>query len=108
MAGQQFTMTEEEMVAFSNRISTVNSSIQGEIRRLQTVIDTITSGWKGSAATAYNNLQSQVNQDANKINQILGDIKEAVDASTKNYSASEEEQRASIQGISAQGGNPFG
>lgn len=108
MAGQQFTMTEAEMVAFSNRISTVNSSIQGEIRRLQTVIDTITSGWKGSAATAYNNLQTQVNQDANKINQILGDIKEAIDASTRNYSASEEEQRSAIQSISAQGGNPFG
>ena len=106
MAGQQFTMTEEEMVAFSNRISTVNSSIQGEIRRLQTVIDTITSGWKGSAATAYNNLQSQVNQDANKINQILNDIKEAIDQSTKAYAASEEEQRASIQNIAAS--SPFG
>jgi WXG100 family type VII secretion target len=106
MAGQQFTMTEEEMVAFSTRISTVNNSIQGEIRRLQTVIDTITSGWKGSAATAYNNLQSQVNQDANKLNQVLNDIKEAVDASTKNYSASEEEQRASINNVASS--SPFG
>ncbi|MFI6013071.1 WXG100 family type VII secretion target [Streptomyces sp. NPDC051243] len=106
MAGQQFTMTEEEMVAFSGKISSVNSSIQGEIRRLQTVIDTITGGWKGSAATAYNNLQSQVNQDANKINQILNDIKEAIDQSTKAYAASEEEQRASIQNIAAS--SPFG
>ncbi|MEU8570164.1 WXG100 family type VII secretion target [Streptomyces pathocidini] len=106
MAGQQFTMTEEEMVAFSGRISSVNSSIQGEIRRLQTTVDNVTSGWKGGAATAYNNLQSQVNQDANKINQILMDIKEAIDQSTKAYSASEEEQRSSIQNIAAQ--SPFG
>lgn len=106
MAGQQFTMTEEEMVAFSGRISSVNSSIQGEIRRLQQVIDTITSGWKGSAATAYNNLQGQVNQDATKINQILNDIKEAIDATTKNYSASEDEQRSTIQNIAAS--SPFG
>lgn len=106
MSGQQFTMTEEEMVAFSGRISSVNSSIQGEIRRLQTVIDTITGGWKGSAATAYNNLQQQVNQDANKINQILLDIREAIDQSTRNYSVSEEEQRSQIQNIAAQ--SPFG
>lgn len=106
MAGQQFTTTEEEMVAFSNRISTVNSSIQGEIRRLQTVIDTITSGWKGQAATAYNNLQSQVNQDANRINQILLDIKEAIDATTKNYSASEQEQQQMISQVAQN--SPFG
>lgn len=95
------------MVAFSGRISSVNSSIQGEIQRLQTVIDTITSGWKGSAATAYNNLQSQVNQDANKLNQILNDIKEAIDATTKNYAASEEEQQQSINQVTAQS-SPFG
>ncbi|MEU6353464.1 WXG100 family type VII secretion target [Streptomyces sp. NPDC047072] len=106
MAGQQFTMTEESMVRFSGQISTVSSSIQSEIRRLQTVIDTITGGWKGSAATAYNNLQNQVNQDATKINQILMDIKEAIDQSTKAYAASEEEQHASIQNIAAQ--SPFG
>lgn len=106
MAGQQFTMTEESMAQFSGQISSVSSSIQGEIRRLQTVIDTITGGWKGSAASAYNNLQSQVNQDATKINQILMDIKEAIDQSTKAYAASEEEQRSSIQNIAAQ--SPFG
>lgn len=44
MAGQQYTTTEEEMVAFSGKISSVNQSIQGEISRLNTVVDTITSG----------------------------------------------------------------
>lgn len=95
------------MVAFSNRISSVNSSIQSEIQRLQTVVDTITGGWRGSAASAYNNLQSQVNQDARRLNQILNDIKEAIDTTTKNYSASEEQQQQSINQISAQA-SPFG
>jgi WXG100 family type VII secretion target len=107
MAGQQYTTTEEEMVAFSNKISTVNGQIQGEISRLQTVIDTITSGWKGAAATSYNNLQTQVNEDATKLNQILGEIKDAIDTTTKNYSSSEEEQAASISQVSAQS-SPFG
>ncbi|MET8679872.1 WXG100 family type VII secretion target [Streptomyces sp. NPDC004647] len=104
MAGQ-FTTTEEEMVAFSGRISSVNSSIQGEIKRLQTVIDTLTGGWKGAAANAYNTMQTQVNEDANKLNQILMDIKEAIDATTKNYVASEEEQQ---QIVSNSGASPFG
>jgi len=106
MGGQQYTTTEEEMRAFSNRISTVNSSIQGEISRLQTVIDNITSGWKGQAATAYNNLQSQVNEDASKLNQVLGEIKEAIDRTTSNYQASEEEQASSIGNVASS--SPFG
>lgn len=106
MAGQQYTTTEEEMRAFSNRIATVNSSIQGEISRLQQVIDNITSGWKGQAATAYNNLQQRVNEDATKLNQILGEIKEAIDTTTSNYQASEEEQTSSISQVA--GASPFG
>ncbi|MFG2192550.1 WXG100 family type VII secretion target [Streptomyces sp. NPDC048639] len=106
MAGQ-FTTTEAEMVAFSGRISTVSSSIQGEIKRLQTVVDTITGGWRGAAATAFNSMQTQVNEDANKLNQILMDIKEAVDATTKNYVASEEEQQQIVSQAGAQS-SPFG
>ncbi|MGP4002274.1 WXG100 family type VII secretion target [Streptomyces sp. 8N706] len=106
MAGQ-FTTTEAEMVAFSGRISTVSSSIQGEIKRLQTVVDTITGGWRGAAATSFNTMQTQVNEDATKLNQILMDIKEAIDETTKNYVASEEEQQqiVSQSGASA---SPFG
>jgi WXG100 family type VII secretion target len=107
MAGQQYTTTEEEMVAFSGKISSVNQSIQGEISRLNTVVDTITSGWRGAAASSYNQLQSQVNEDANRLNQLLGEIKEAIDSTTKNYSASEEEQAQSISHISASA-SPFG
>ncbi|MFD7918536.1 WXG100 family type VII secretion target [Streptomyces sp. NPDC059740] len=107
MAGQQFTTTEEEMVAFSGRIDSVNQSIQGEIQRLQTVVDTITSGWKGQAASSYNQLQSQVNEDATRLNQLLSEIKEAIDQTTQNYSASEEEQMQSIHQVTSQA-SPFG
>lgn len=107
MAGQQYTTTEEEMVAFSGKISSVNQSIQGEISRLNTVVDTITSGWKGAAASSYNQLQTQVNEDANRLNQLLGEIKEAIDETTKNYSASEEEQAQSISHVSSSA-SPFG
>ncbi|MBB1244776.1 WXG100 family type VII secretion target [Streptomyces durbertensis] len=106
MSGR-FTTTEEEMVAFSNKISNVSSSIQGEIKRLQTVVDTITGGWKGAAATSFNTMQSQVNTDATKLNQVLAEIKEAIDATTKNYVASEEEQRQIVTKAGAEA-SPFG
>ncbi|MET8475330.1 MULTISPECIES: WXG100 family type VII secretion target [unclassified Streptomyces] len=108
MAGQ-FNVTHEEMVAFSGRISQVNESIQGEIQRLQTVVDSITSGWKGQAATAYNNLQNQVNEDATALNRVLNEIKEAIDATAQNYQTSEDEQASSISHVaSGAEASPFG
>ncbi len=101
---QQFTTTEEEMRAFATRIDTVNGQVQGEITRLQGVVDNITSGWKGQAANAYNQLQNQVNADASKLNEILRSIKDAIDVTSKNYSQSDDEQRSSMTGISSQGG----
>ncbi|MYT28998.1 MULTISPECIES: WXG100 family type VII secretion target [unclassified Streptomyces] len=106
MAGQ-FTLTHEEMVAFSGKIDSVNHAITGELQRLQTVVDSITSGWKGQAASSYHQLQSQVNEDGKRINQLLAEIKEAVDQTTGNYQSSEEEQAQSISHVTAQA-SPFG
>ncbi|ARF57720.1 MULTISPECIES: WXG100 family type VII secretion target [Streptomyces] len=106
MAGQ-FTTTEEEMHAFAGKIASVNQAIQGELSRLNSVVDQITSGWKGQAASSYHQLQSQVNEDGNRINQLLGEIKEAIDSTTKNYAASEEEQQQSMSHVTAQA-SPFG
>lgn len=104
---QQFTTAEEEMRAFATRIDTVNNSVQGEITRLQGVVDSITAGWKGDAANAYHTLQTQVNTDASKLNDILRSIREAIEITSKNYSQSDDEQRSSMASITAQGG-PFG
>lgn len=98
MAGQ-FRVTEDELRALSSKISQVNSSIQGEVKRLDGVISGIASGWQGQAATSYNRLQQQWNEDARKMNNILNDIKEAVDSTRQNYSATEEQQNADVSKI---------
>lgn len=106
MSGNSFKVTEAEMVRFSGKIGTVSETIQGEIRHLNMVVDNITSGWKGQAANSYNRLQSQVNEDATRINQLLREIKEAIDETTKNYSASEEEQNAAFNNVGSQHSGP--
>ncbi|MER5867788.1 WXG100 family type VII secretion target [Kitasatospora sp. NPDC002040] len=95
MAGQ-FTTTAEEMIAFANRIGDVNASVQGEIQRLNTLVDEIKQGWQGQAAAAYQQLQTRFNEDATKLNQVLDEIKQAIEATTKQYAQTEEEQRAAF------------
>jgi len=77
-------------------IDAVNAGVQGEITRLQGVVDDITAGWKGEAANAYHQLQTQVNTDATRLNDILRSIKEAIDLTSRNYAQSDEEQRTSL------------
>ncbi|WP_033222126.1 WXG100 family type VII secretion target [Kitasatospora phosalacinea] len=98
MAGQ-FTTTAEEMTAFANRIGEVNQQVQGEINRLNTLVSEIASGWKGAAASAYQQMQTQFNDDAVALNKILDEIRQAIEATTKAYSMTEEEQRAAVGGI---------
>ncbi|GLW75223.1 hypothetical protein Kpho02_75200 [Kitasatospora phosalacinea] len=98
MAGQ-FTTTAEEMTAFANRIGEVNQQVQGEIGRLNNLVSEISSGWKGAAASAYQQMQQQFNEDANALNKILDEIRQAIEATTKAYSMTEEEQRAAVGGI---------
>jgi len=98
MAGQ-FRVTEQELQTLSSKITEVNGSIQGEVKRLDGVISQIASGWQGQAATAYHRLQQQWNEDARKMNNILNDIKEAVDSTRQNYSATEEQQNSEVSKI---------
>ncbi|WP_441246061.1 WXG100 family type VII secretion target [Kitasatospora sp. McL0602] len=95
MAGQ-FKTTAEEMNAFANRIGEVNAQVQGEIQRLNTLVDEIKAGWQGQAATAYGQLQARFNEDATALNKVLDEIKQAIEATTKLYSATEQEQQSSM------------
>lgn len=91
-----FKTTAEEMNAFANRIGEVNQQIQGEIGRLNGLVEQIASGWQGAAATAYQQMQQRFNEDANALNKVLDEIKQAIEATTKLYAQTEEEQRSSV------------
>jgi WXG100 family type VII secretion target len=98
MAGV-FTTTAEEMTAFSGRITTVTEQLHKEISTLNSLIDEVAGSWKGDAAIAYHNLQRQWNDDANDLFRILGEIGGAIDATTKGYSTTEEDQRTRLRGV---------
>jgi len=99
--GGQFRTTSEEMISFANRIGEVNAQVQGEIGRLNSLVDSIAQGWQGQAAAAYQQMQSRFNDDANALNKVLDEIRQAIEATTKLYSMTEEDQQSSIGGIVA-------
>ncbi|WP_329568229.1 WXG100 family type VII secretion target [Kitasatospora sp. NBC_01266] len=98
MAGQ-FTTTAEEMRAFSGKMVDVNGQIKGELAKLDSLVGSIAGGWQGAAATAYHELQARWNEDAAALNQVLDEIRQAIDATTAKYAQTEEDQRSSIGGV---------
>ncbi|MEV6211026.1 WXG100 family type VII secretion target [Kitasatospora sp. NPDC051914] len=98
MAGQ-FKTTAEEMNAFANRIGEVNAQVQGEIQRLNSLVDSIKSGWQGAAAQAYQQMQTRFNEDATALNKVLDEIKQAIEATTKLYAQTEQDQQSSMTGV---------
>jgi WXG100 family type VII secretion target len=100
MSGQ-FRTTADEMRAFASRIGDVNSQIQGELSRLNSLVESITSGWQGEAASAYHRLQEQWNEDARKLNQVLDEIKNAIEQTSSQYQSTEQEQHSQVSNITA-------
>ncbi|TQF05350.1 WXG100 family type VII secretion target [Kitasatospora acidiphila] len=98
MAGQ-FTTTAEEMRALSTRITQVNEQINTEVKNLNALIGEVAGGWQGQAATAYHTLQQRWNDDVTALNNVLNDIRGAIDATTKNYSTTEDDQRSALNGV---------
>ncbi|GAA4998674.1 WXG100 family type VII secretion target [Kitasatospora paranensis] len=87
------------MTAFANRIGEVNAQVQGEIQRLNSLVDSVSSGWQGQAATAYKQMQSRFNEDAQALNKVLDEIKQAIEATTKAYAQTEQDQQSSMTGV---------
>ena len=100
MSGQ-FRTTADEMRAFSARISDVNGQITQELGRLENLVSSITSGWQGQAAQSYTQLQQRWTEDANKLNQVLNEIKDAIDQTSASYTSTEQEQHSSISRITS-------
>ncbi|MFD9128696.1 WXG100 family type VII secretion target [Kitasatospora sp. NPDC059571] len=98
MAGQ-FRTTAEEMNAFANRIGEVNAQVQGEIQRLNSLVDQVGNGWQGQAAQAYKQMQTRFNEDAVALNKVLDEIRQAIEATTKAYAQTEQDQQSSMSGL---------
>jgi len=70
--------------------------IQAEMSSLQGNLEPVASAWKGSAASAFQQLMERFHADGQKLTQALDAIGEALGANSKSYSSTEESNQSSI------------
>ena len=95
------TVTAEELDALAKHIADVNDQTQGTLRQVGSTVDTLKSSWKGSAATAFDNLMLRFHDDASKVQEALMAIAEQISSSADVYARNEEEQQQSMSSITS-------
>lgn len=96
MASSSFGTTFDEMNKAAQAVTQTVQEIQSEQRQLMSALEPIASQWKGAAASAFQQLITRFNEDAQKLTQALDAIGQALGSNTKNYQAVEEQNNSSI------------
>jgi WXG100 family type VII secretion target len=73
--------------------------LQAEMRSLESNLAPVASAWKGSAASAFQQLMERFSADGQKLTEALNAIGEALGANTKNYSQVETQNQSEISKI---------
>lgn len=89
----------DEMARAAQQVLQVSESLQQQMRSLMNNLEPLATTWKGQAASAFQQLMDRFNTDSQKLSTALGNIANALDANTKNYNASEEQNHSAIASI---------
>jgi len=98
MAGS-FGTDAQVMQKAAQQVRQVSDEIGQELRSLQSNLDPVAASWKGSAASAFQQLMVRWAEDASKLTQALQGISEMLDSTTKNYSQVEDANSSQISKI---------
>lgn len=83
----------------SGQVDEVRNNIENAVKKLHGNIEPVMAGWQGDAAQVFRRLMEQFQQDADKINQKLGEISENIKTSGQQYAQNEQEQAQQISKI---------
>ena len=86
----------------SQHVTDVSQQIQSQLSQLYNNIEPLTSTWQGGAASSFQQLHAQWQQDAAKINQVLQQISEGLLVNYNQYSNAESDNSQMMTTIDGQ------
>ncbi|MEC4020548.1 WXG100 family type VII secretion target [Streptomyces sp. H27-D2] len=99
MGNEKLAVSDSELASLINDLDGMQSYLKTKIKRLNSLVDAIETGWKGPAAAAYRDLQRGVNADAVQVREMLILIEEAVKMSRDGFNAEELEQLRTFRSL---------
>ena len=101
MAGQ-YTTSQETMAQGAAKVEEASTQIHGLIGSLSSEVDTMMGGWRGEAASAFTQVHEAFQQQANKINNALRQMHEALQTTHRTYGSQESNQSQTLTGLAGQ------
>ncbi len=98
----QYTTSQEAMAQGAVKVDDAATAIQGHISSLRAEVETMLGGWRGEAAGAFVQVHDAFEQQANKINNALRQMHDALLATHRTYGTQETDQTQSLTGLAGQ------
>lgn len=80
-------------------VNTAKGNIQKQISNVRGEIEQLRGFWTGSAAGAFTQLLNNWDQQANKLNDVLITLEDALRGTERDQAASEEQHQQTISGL---------
>ena len=71
---QTFKTQADVMVATAGKVDNTNDEVQGELTRLQGVVDSVRGSWVGQAQVSFDDLMQRYNTSAQQLREALASI----------------------------------
>ncbi|NSC24222.1 hypothetical protein FM076_24975 [Streptomyces albus subsp. chlorinus] len=102
-AGYGQKISHSEYNTFKRNLERINGELVQNVRDLQALIGTVSAGWQGAGAGAFQRAQNAINNDHHAMNQLLHGIIDAVHNTQKLGVGNDEEILNSFRQIDVNG-----
>lgn len=96
---QTFKTQADVMVSTAGRVDNTNDEVQGELTRLQGVVDSVRGSWAGQAQISFDNLMQRYNTSAQQLREALTAISENIRSNAHNFDNVEAENTQAFSNV---------
>ena len=82
---QTFKTQADVMVATAGKVDNTNDEVQGELTRLQGVVDSVRGSWVGQAQVSFDDLMQRYNTSAQQLREALTSISDNIRDNARHF-----------------------
>ncbi|HWC83909.1 MAG TPA: WXG100 family type VII secretion target [Pseudonocardiaceae bacterium] len=90
-----------ELIQAGKQMESANEQLQANLKNVMSEVEGVAGAWSGQAHSAFVQLMDSFNTDAQKLNENLNKIAEAIAGSAQAYQRQEEESAQSVSSIAS-------
>ena len=100
---QTFKTQADVMIATAGKVDNTNDEVQGELTRLQGVVDSVRGSWVGQAQVSFDDLMQRYNTSAQQLREALTSISENIRDNARNFDSVEADNAQSFDNVGGAG-----